>query len=254
MGPYLSIVIPAYNEEQRLPETLAKVCSYLSRQPYQAEVLVVDDGSADRTADAARAALNVPAPNLTCRVIENDHRGKGYTVRTGMLAAAGRYVLFSDADLATPIEELEKLLPHLEDDYDVVIGSREGLGAQRLAEPWYRHVMGRVFNWLVRIVAGTNYQDTQCGFKAFRREAAQDLFAGLRLYGADAKVLSGSAVTAFDVEVLFLAGRRGYKVLEVPVSWHFGENTKVNPLRDSIRNFQDVVRVRLNAWRGIYRG
>jgi len=254
MEPYLSVVVPAYNEEKRLPGTLARICAYLGQQPYLAEVLVVDDGSADGTVAAARAALSAPPTNLTCRVIENDHRGKGYTVRTGMLAAAGRFILFSDADLATPIEEVGRFLPYLENNYDVVIGSREGLGAQRLAEPWYRHFMGRVFNLLVRIIAGTHYQDTQCGFKAFRKEVAHDLFGRLRLYGADAKVLTGSAVTAFDVEVLFLAGRRGYRVQEVPVSWHFGENTKVNPLRDSIRNFQDVVRVRLNAWRGVYRG
>jgi len=253
MEPYLSVVVPAYNEERRLPATLKQICDYLGRQPYQAELLVVDDGSIDRTVDVSRQALATVPQNLTWRIIENDHRGKGYTVRTGMLAAKGRHVLFSDADLATPIEDVEKLLPYLEGGYDIAIGSREGLGAQRLAEPWYRHVMGRVFNLLVRIVAGTQYQDTQCGFKIFKREVARDLFGRLQLYGATAKVIKGGAVTAFDVEVLFLAGKRGYRVKEVPVQWRYGENTKVNPLRDSIRMFRDVIRVRLNDWRGLYR-
>jgi len=253
MQPYLSVVIPAYNEEQRLPGTLQCVCDYLGRQPYAAELVVVDDGSHDHTLDAARAALAGATPNVSSRVIANDHRGKGYTVRTGMLAAAGDYVLFSDADLATPIEEVSKLLAQLRAGYDVAIGSREGVGAQRLAEPWYRHLMGRVFNLLVRIVAGMNFQDTQCGFKAFGHTVARDLFGSMRLYGAGAQVIQGAAVTAFDVEVLFLACKRGYRVAEVPVVWHYGESTKVNPLRDSMRNFQDVMHVRLNDWRGAYR-
>jgi dolichyl-phosphate beta-glucosyltransferase len=253
MGPYLSVVIPAYNEERRLPDTLRRVRDYLGRQSYASEILVVDDGSQDGTIVAAQQALAGLAPNVAGRVIANDHRGKGYTVRTGMLAAAGEIVLFTDADLATPIEEVTKLIAALEAGYDVAIGSREGIGAQRLAEPWYRHLMGRIFNLAVRIIAGMSYQDTQCGFKAFRRPAARDLFERMQLYGAGAKQIKGNAVTAFDVEVLFLAGRRGYKAKEVPVIWRYGESTKVNPLRDSIRNFQDVVRVRLNDWRGAYR-
>ena len=253
MEPYLSVVVPAYNEERRLPETLRRIGDYLAQQTYASELLVVDDGSSDRTVAVARETMSsLIAPVSGC-VIESDHRGKGYTVRKGMLAAGGRFVLFTDADLATPIEAVEKLLTLLEAGYDVVIGSREGMGAQRLAEPWYRHFMGRVFNLLVRIIAGAKYQDTQCGFKAFQRDAAHDLFQSLQLYGAGARVIKGSAVTAFDVEVLFLADKRGYKVREVPVQWCYGEDTKVNPLRDSIRNFQDVLRVRLNDWRGAYR-
>lgn len=252
MDPYLSVVIPAYNEERLLPDTLQRVSEFLRQQSYQSELLVVDDGSEDRTADLARMALAGVSDPITWRVIENDHRGKGYTVRTGMLAAAGQHVLFSDADLATPIEEVKKLLRYLEAGFDIAIGSREGVGAERVAEPWYRHLMGRAFNLLVRIIARAEYQDTQCGFKAFRREVAHDLFARLRLYGEDARVIRGGAVTAFDVEVLFLAGRLGYAVKEVPVKWRYGVQTKVNPLRDSIRNFKDVARVRLNDWRGMY--
>ncbi len=248
--PRLSIVIPAYNEERRLPATLERVAAYLARLPYPAEVIVVDDGSEDRTAEIAeKFATTLPA---RMRVIRNDHRGKGYTVRTGMLAAEGDYILFSDADLATPIEEWEKLHSYLEAGWDIAIGSREGLGARRVGEPWYRHLMGRVFNHLVRWVAIADFQDTQCGFKAFRREVAHDLFRRVQLYGEGARRVKGGAVTGFDVEVLFLARKRGYRIREVPVEWRYGANTKVNPVRDSIRMFKDVWAVRLNDWRGRY--
>jgi len=249
-APYLSIVVPAYNEERRLPGTLKAILEYLARQSYPAEVIVVDDGSEDRTA-AVVEALMPDHPEL--RLIRNDHRGKGYTVRTGMLAAQGQYVLFSDADLATPIVEVEKLLGYLEQGYDVAIGSREGLGAVRYHEPWYRHFMGRVFNLLVRLLAVSGFQDTQCGFKAFRGPVAHDLFNQVQLYGAKAGLVKGGAVTGFDVEVLFLAQKLGYRIREVPVQWFYGENTKVNPLRDSIRMFKDVLQVRLNDWMGKYR-
>ncbi|HEY1015532.1 MAG TPA: dolichyl-phosphate beta-glucosyltransferase [Herpetosiphonaceae bacterium] len=249
-APFLSLIIPAYNESRRLPQTLAAVRAYLEAQPWDWELLVVDDGSSDETVALARASL---ADEPRARVIENPHRGKGYTVRTGMLAARGQYVLFSDADLAVPLEEWPKLQQALEAGCDVAIGSREGAGAQRIDEPPHRHLMGRVFNLIVRLLAVGSFQDTQCGFKAFTREAAHDLFARLQLYGDNAAAPRGAAVTAFDVEVLFLAGRRGYRIREVPVIWRYGEETKVDPLRDSWRNFGDVLRVRLNALRGRYR-
>jgi dolichyl-phosphate beta-glucosyltransferase len=226
------------------------VVAFVSRLPYPAEVIVVDDGSEDRTAEVAEQFARALAPMV--RLIRNDHRGKGYTVRTGMLAAQGEYILFSDADLATPIEQWDKLRPYFDKGYDVVIGSREGLGARRVGEPWYRHVMGRVFNYLVRLVALGGFQDTQCGFKAFRREVAHDLFRRVQLYGEGAQQVKGAALTGFDVEVLFLARKYGYKVKDVPVEWHYGTHTKVNPLRDSIRNFKDVWAVRINDWRGKY--
>jgi dolichyl-phosphate beta-glucosyltransferase len=245
----LSIVIPAYNEEHRLPESLDKIIAFLQTRDYSAEVIVVDDGSTDNTVGILEGFM---ARYPFFSSIKNNHRGKGHAVRTGMLAAQGTYVLFSDADLATPIDEVERLLAFLEDGYDIAIGSREGLGAQRINEPGYRHLMGRVFNLLVRLVAVGGFQDTQCGFKCFRREAAQDLFQRVQLYGAEAGLAKGGMVTGFDVEVLFLALKRGYKVKEVPVQWHYGANTKVNPLLDSARMFMDVLRVRLNDWRGKY--
>lgn len=247
--PYLSIVIPAYNEERRLPDTLQQVLQYLDQQPYPAEVLVADDGSTDRTA-AVAAAIAQERSNV--RVLRLDHRGKGYAVRAGALAALGAHVLLCDADLATPIEEWEKLERFLANGYDVAIGSREGLGAQRIGEPWFRHVMGRVFNRVVQLVAVGGIEDTQCGFKGFTRRAARDLFGRVQLYGENARTVRGAAVTAFDVEVLFLARRRGYRIREVPVIWRYGEETKVNPLRDSYRNFRDVLKVRWNALRGRY--
>jgi glycosyltransferase involved in cell wall biosynthesis len=249
LRPLLSIVIPAYNEAGRLPATMARVLEYRAARKLDAELIVVDDGSSDRTLAAAR---EVAAGQAGVRVIANDHRGKGYTVRTGMLAGDGRYLLFCDADLATPIDEWEKLYERLEAGYDIAIGSREGLGARRLGEPAHRHLMGRVFNMIVQAVAVGGIQDTQCGFKAFRREVGRELFASVRLYGPDAPRLRGAAVTAFDVELLFLARKRGYRIAEVPVEWHYGSETKVDPVRDSLRNLRDVLRVRLNDLRGYY--
>lgn len=239
-------MIPAYNEESRLPAALAGVMSYLARQSYPSEVLVVDDGSTDRTVAIASA---YPGVQVLCR----DHRGKGFAVRAGALAARGNYILLCDADLAVPIEDWPKLETFLHHGYDVVIGSREGIGATREGEPWYRHMMGRVFNLIIRNVALRGIQDTQCGFKALSRKAAQDLFNLVRIYGEDAPIVRGAAVTAYDVELLFLARRRGYRIAEVPVRWHYGTETKVNPVRDSLRNLRDVLMVRLNDLRGRYR-
>jgi glycosyltransferase involved in cell wall biosynthesis len=247
--PYLSIVVPAFNEDLRLPRTLELTIAYVNSRQISAEVVVVDDGSSDGTASVVEQML---PQNPILRLIRNDHRGKAYTVRTGVLAASGAYILFCDADMATPIEEWEKLAPHFAAGYDVVIGSREGLGAVRHDEPWYRHFMGRIFNFIVRLVAVGGFQDTQCGFKAFRRAVAQDIFHRVHLYGDDAPPVQGAAVTGFDVELLFLALKRGYRVKEVPIEWHYGAETKVHPLRDSLRNLHDAVMVRWNDLRGVY--
>jgi glycosyltransferase involved in cell wall biosynthesis len=244
--PTLSVVIPAYNEERRLPATLAAIGAYLRQQPYTSEVIVVDDGSSDATATLAERT-----PSVT--TLRRDHRGKGFAVRAGALAAQGDFILLCDADLAVPIEEWPKLRAYFDEGFDLVIGSREGAGASREGEPWYRHVMGRVFNAIIHLVALRGIEDTQCGFKALRREVAHDLFGRVRIYGDDAPVVQGAAVTAYDVELLFLARRQGYRIAEVPVRWQYGTETKVNPLRDSIRNLRDVLRVRANDMRGLYR-
>lgn len=248
--PLLSVVVPAYNEERRLPQTLDRVYSYLARQNYPSEIVVVDDGSSDQTAALVK---DFARNHAKLRLIANDHRGKGYTVRTGMLAARGHIILFSDADLSTPIEDVEKLMPWFERGFDIVIGSREGAGAQRIQEPFYRHLMGRVFNFVVRLLTVRGIEDTQCGFKAFRDDVAQDIFSRVQLYGEASRPVPNGMVTAFDVEVLFIGRKSGYRIKEVPVQWRYGSETKVNPLKDSWRNFRDVVLVRWNDLRGKYR-
>jgi glycosyltransferase involved in cell wall biosynthesis len=248
--PYLSVVIPAYNESVRLPSTLDKVMRYLEGRDYPYEVLIVDDGSTDRTRDIVTAATS---QHERLELIANPHRGKGYAVRTGVLRARGRYILYSDADLSAPIEEVEKLLPYLEGRYHVAIGSREGVGAARYDEPLYRHLMGRVFNTFVRLVALPQFNDTQCGFKAFRRDAAYTLFRGLHLYGDKAGDVKGAMVTGFDVEVLYLALKWDYKIKEVPIKWYYSKGANVNPLKDSYRMLKDIAKVRLNDLRGLYK-
>lgn len=247
--PFLSVVVPAYNEERRLPQTLQAILAYLARQEYSSEVIVVDDGSVDRTTEVVESFR---AQHPTVTLVRNDHRGKGYAVRTGMLAAQGHILLFSDADLSTPIEEIAELLPWFEHGYGIVIGSREGSGAKRIQEPGYRHLMGRVFNLIVRLLTVRGIDDTQCGFKAFRDDVARVVFGRMKLYGDHARPVTGSMVTGFDVEVLFIGFKCGYKIKEVPVEWRYGTETKVNPLKDSWRNFRDVVRVRWNDVRGKY--
>ena len=247
--PVLSVVIPAYNEETRLAGTLERVVAYLEDRGQPYEVLVVDDGSTDSTAEIGGRMAGC-FPHL--KLIRNRHRGKGYAVRTGVLAAKGDYILFSDADLATPIEEADRLLAELRAGYDVAYASREGVGAKRLGEPLYRHLMGRLFNFLVQVLALPGVQDSQCGFKAFRRAVAHDIFQRVQLYGGQSPVIEGSMVTGFDVEVLFLARRRGYRMAEVPVVWRYDRLSKVSLVRDSWQNLRDVLRVRWNALRGRY--
>jgi glycosyltransferase involved in cell wall biosynthesis len=247
--PFLSVVIPAYNEERRLPQTLQRIVDYLTQQSYTSEVIIVDDGSTDCTATVVES-FHTAHPNVT--LIKNDHRGKAYAVRTGMLRARGHIVLFSDADLSTPIGETAQLLPWFERGYGIVIGSREGAGARRIKEPFYRHLMGRVFNAVVRLLTVRGIDDTQCGFKAFRDDVARDVFARLQLYGENARRVTGAMVTGFDVEILFVGQKLGYAIQEVPVEWRYGNESKVSPLKDSWRLFRDTLMVRWNDWRGKY--
>jgi glycosyltransferase involved in cell wall biosynthesis len=246
--PDLTIVLPAYNESARLPGSLAQIDRFLADSCIRAEVLVVDDGSDDNT---LRIATSHESPAGRFEVLSLPHRGKASAVRAGMLAASGRYVLFTDADLSTPISYATDLMRTLDDGADVAIGSREGLGATRVGEPAYRHVMGRIFNAVVRLVAVPRINDTQCGFKAFRREAAQEIFSRTILHAGD-KPVRGPRVTGFDVEVLFIARKLGCTVVEVPVYWEHVAGSKVQPLPDSFRMFADVLRVRWNALRGRY--
>lgn len=245
----VDLIIPAYNEETRLPETLERVVAYLRRQPYPWNVIVVDDGSDDRTLAIARGWQEQEA---RVQVIASDHRGKAYAVRTGILAAQAPYVVFSDADLSVPIEELERILPLLSGGADVVIGSRESAGAHRYNEPAYRHVMGRVYNLLYRSVLLPGVRDSQCGFKGFRTAVAHQLFQRMLLYGADAEPVRGGMVTGFDIELLFLARRWKLNVVEVGVQWYYGRASKVRPVRDTVRMVGDVLRILLYARLGRY--
>ena len=236
--PLLSIVVPAYNEERRLPQTLRRIVNFVQAQEYEGEVIVVDDGSTDGTVRVVEEVAS-QAPFVT--LIRNEHRGKGYSVKTGALTAKGEYVFLCDADLSMPIDEVSKFLPPAVEPYDVAIGSREIEGARRYDEPYYRHLMGRVYNALVRLLAVRGFQDTQAGFKCLTRDAVHEVFPYQTMEGF-----------GFDVEVLFIAQKRGYRIVEVPINWYYMANSRVNPIGDSVRMFREILQVRVNNWRGLY--
>lgn len=247
--PYLSVVIPAYNEEPNFHKgAIDEVPKYLSGQEYSSEVLIVDDGSDDKTAELAQ---NFAKKHKNIRVIKNPHQGKAETVKTGVEKAEGEHILFTDFDQATPLSEVEKLLP-LFPEFDIVIGSRQLPGAKREKEPIHRHLMGLVFNIIVQIIAVRGIWDTQAGFKAFKGDVAKDLFTKLKVYGKG-KQVKGALVTAFDVELLFIAKKRRLKIKEVPIIWHHVATSRVNPLKDSLRMLRDVIKIRLNDFRGVYK-
>lgn len=237
--PYLSIIFPAHNEETRLPPSLEAVSAFLQTQPYSSEILVVENGSADRTfATAQDYARRIP--NL--RVFQEAGRGKGLAVRRGMLEAKGEYRFFCDVDLSMPIEQVNRFIPPQLAAVDVAIGSREAKGAVRYNEPITRHLIGRFFNSVVRGLALPGLQDTQCGFKCFRADVAERVFPLQTIEG-----------WSFDVEVLFIARQLGYRIVEVGIPWYFNSDSKVRVLRDSLQVFTDLIAIRRNAWKGMYR-
>jgi dolichyl-phosphate beta-glucosyltransferase len=237
-NPYLSIILPAYNEEERLPDSLNKIVRFLELQPYSSEVIVVENGSQDDTAAVVRqfsekypfiSLISIPKP------------GKGRAVRTGMLAARGDYLFFADVDLSMPIEGVRAFLPPVCRGYDIAIGSREVPEACRFNEPGYRHLMGRIFNYIIRILAVRGFDDTQAGFKCFRREVAQAIFPYQTIDG-----------WAFDVELLHIAQKHRYRIVEVPIQWYFMENSRVRPVEDTINMIREVWRIRSNSLAGRY--
>jgi len=246
--PYLSVIIPAYNEEPNFKKgTIDDVSKYLEKQDYTYEILIVDDGSEDNT---AKLADNFATKHKNVKSIKNPHQGKAETVKRGVSEAKGELILFTDFDQATPLSEIEKLLPFIP-EYDIVIGSRQLPGAKREKEPIHRHLMGLVFNLIVQIIAVRGIWDTQAGFKLFKAEVAKPLFSNLKVYGRG-KTVKGALVTAFDVELLFIAKKRGHKIKEVPIIWHHVATSRVNPLKDSLRMLRDVIKIRINDLRGIY--
>ena len=238
MNSFFSIIIPAYNEEKRLPGTLEQVFRFLEKQSYTSEVIVVENGSNDRTYETAEEFTK---QHKNLRVLHHEQRGKGGAVQRGVREARGEYVFFCDADLSMPVEEISKFLPPELTDFDIAIASRESPGAVRYNEPYYRHLTGRVFNMLIHWMVLPSLQDTQCGFKCLRAEVARDIFPFQTLTG-----------WAFDVELLYIARHHSYRILEIPIDWYFNADSKIRVLRDSQRMFLDLLVIRRNARRGLY--
>lgn len=246
----LSVVIPSYNEMANLQKgTLDKVLSYLSRQKYDYEIIVVDDGSMDGSLEFVK---KFERENKKIKVIEGRHSGKAGAVTSGVLSAKGDYILFTDMDQATPIEELDKLLPYLKEKFDIVIGSRQG---QRKGAPFTRKVMAQGMITLRSIIVGlSDIHDTQCGFKLFTKKSAHDIFRKVEKVHNGFRTIKGSSVTAgFDIEVLYIAESKGYKIKEVPVEWLYVETRRVSPLKDSIEGVVDLFRIKKDIISGTYK-
>ena len=242
-GDYLSIIVPAYNEEKRIVETLNRLKAYMKDIRYRYEILVVDDGSDDGTRELVKKFI-FRNSSMALRLIEERHRGKGHAVKTGILAAKGRFVLFMDADASVPMEKIADFTSCLEqDEKDIVIASRDVSGANRYNEPVIRHIASRAFNLLVRAFLMRGLSDTQCGFKAFQGRVARDLFQRACIDGF-----------SFDVEILYLAQRRGKTIGELPVEWRYRSSSRMRLWRDVYPMFLDVFRIRINHWRGVYKG
>jgi len=238
LNPFLSIIIPAYNEESRLPDTLEQVIRFLEKQTFTSEIVVVENGSRDRTYAIAQEFAK---KNGNVRAIQNEARGKGLAIQRGMQEAKGEYLFMCDADLSMPIEELSKFLPPQLQNVDIAIASREAPGSIRYNEPYYRHLTGRVFNTLIRLLVLPTLQDTQCGFKCIRADVARDICPYQTLTG-----------WAFDVELLYIARHHGYRIVEIPIHWYFNADSKISVLRDSLRMFLDLLLIRRNTRRGLY--
>jgi len=236
--PFLSIVIPAHNEESRLPQTLEKIFTYLETQEYTAEVLIVENGSSDKT---LKIAGEYAARLENLRVFHEENPGKGNAIKRGMLEAFGDYRFMCDADLSMPIEELEKFMPSGEPGFNIAIASREAEGAVRYNEPEYRHLGGRLINLAIRMLILPGLQDTQCGFKCFRADVANAIFPSQSISG-----------WSFDIEILFIARKRGYKIQEVPIHWYFDPETKLRAFNDALRMVHDIFLIHWNNLRGLY--
>lgn len=237
--PFLSIIIPAHNEERRLPSAFEKIDSFLKKQRYTYEVVVVENGSHDKTSEITR---NFAKNHKYIKLLEVKTRGKGLAVKQGMLAAKGQFRFICDADLSMPIEEIVKFLPPNVKDEDVIIGVREGTGAKRIGEPWKRHFMGRVFNLIIKLTILPEFEDTQCGFKMFTAEAAEKLFSIQKLNGI-----------GFDIELIYLAKKFGYKIKEVPITWYYDADSRMKLVQDSLKALVEIWEIRKTWFTGGYK-
>jgi glycosyltransferase involved in cell wall biosynthesis len=237
LNPFFSVVIPAHNEQNRLPSTLEKIFHFLKQQSFSSEVIVVENGSTDNTQAIARQFAK---QHENLRVLQSE-KGKGAAVQRGMLAAQGDYRFMCDADLSMPVEEIVKFIPPTLQDFDIAIASREANGAVRFNEPSYRHWGGRGINFLIQTLILPGLNDTQCGFKCFRGEVAKDIFRRQTLHG-----------WSFDIELLYIARRHGYRVVEIPIHWYHFSDSKVSALRDAMNMIRDIFRIHANARRGLY--
>ena len=247
MSKYLSVVIPAYNEEHNLRSgVLGAIYDYLKDQPYFWEVIVVDDGSADKTLELAQ---NFAKRHKGVVVLPEPHRGKGGAIMAGVNKASGELILFTDMDQATPLNQVEKLIAVVKQGKDIAIGSRAG----REGAPFIRKLMAYGFTVLRALVLQLPYKDTQCGFKLFKRDAAKKIFGRLMIYKRSMRTSGASVSAGFDLEILYLARKLKFKVIEVPVVWHHKEGTKVSPIKDSWEGLRDLLKVRVNAGLGKYK-
>ena len=238
--PFLSLILPAHNEAKRLPQSLKQVQEFVNQQTYDCEVLVVENASTDETAGIVEDFQN-EFPQL--KMIRLEQGGKGNAIRAGMLAAQGQYRFMADVDFSMPVAQINLFLPPSLQQTQVAIASREQNGSKRIGEPSYRHLIGRVFNFLVRFLILPGLQDTQCGFKCFSAEAAEQIFPKQTLEG-----------WSFDVEVLAIARELGFEVVEVPITWTYQAGSRMNILSDSWKMFKDLLLVRSNKRKGLYRG
>ena len=237
---FLSIIIPAFNEEQRLPASLEQVLTFLKAQSYSSEILVVENASQDNTYQVARQfAAQYADGEPPIRVLQEPQQGKGAAVRRGIFNARGAYRFMCDADLSMPIKEINRFFPPDIEQFDISIASREAAGAVRYDEPAYRHFVGRVFNTLIRVLALPGLNDTQCGFKCFRAEIAEELFREMTITG-----------WSFDVELLYLAQQRGYKIVEVPIPWYYNPDSHISVIRDSMQMALDIFKIRFRSRNG----
>ena len=243
----ISVVIPAYNEERSIKKgSLGEVWNFLKKQRYDWEVIVVDDASTDRTLFLSQ---NFAKTHNGIKIFAEPHRGKGGSVIAGMLKATGDIVVFTDMDQATPIEEFEKFIPKFEEGYDIVIGSRSG----RRGAPLIRKLMAYGFSLLRTIILKLPYKDTQCGFKAFKKEASEKIFSKMQVFSEKSKARGAAVSAGFDLEVLYLARKLGFRVAEVPVAWFHKETERINPIKDSFEGLRDLIKVRINALQGKYK-